>query len=103
LVGGAGVVAGSSYSPECVVYEPGARHIYAEAVGKNVANPTAYIVMAAKMLKHVNLQYHSAMILKALEKTLKTGKYLTKDLGGQSSTEEFTFAVIHALQPLPNH
>jgi isocitrate dehydrogenase (NAD+) len=56
--------------------------------------------MAAKMLNHVNLQYHAAMITKALEKTLKTGKTLTKDLGGQSSTEEFTIAVINALQPL---
>jgi len=100
LVGGAGIVAGSSYSPNCVVFEPGARHTYAEAVGKNVANPTAYIVMAAKMLNHVNLQYHGAMVWKALERTMKAGKYLTKDLGGQSSTEEFTFAVIHALQPL---
>lgn len=52
------------------------------------------------MLNHVNLQYHSQMIFKALEKTIKAGKFLTKDLGGQSSTEEFTYAVINALTPL---
>jgi len=98
LVGGAGIVAGSSYSPNCVVFEPGARHTYSEAVGKDVANPTAYIVMAAKMLNHVNLQYHGTMILKALQKVLKSGKSLTKDIGGQSSTREFTYAVIAALE-----
>ncbi len=39
LVGGAGVVAGEAYSSDSVVFEPGARHSYGEAVGKNVANP----------------------------------------------------------------
>jgi isocitrate dehydrogenase len=39
LVGGAGVVAGEAYSSDSVVFEPGARHSYSQAVGKNVANP----------------------------------------------------------------
>lgn len=30
--------------------------------------------MAAKMLNHVNLQYHGTMISKALQKVLKSGK-----------------------------
>ena len=39
LVGGAGVVAGEAYSSDSVVFEPGARHSFSQAVGKNVANP----------------------------------------------------------------
>lgn len=118
LVGGAGVVGGASYSPDSVVFEPviiesslnrksgiiililgfqGARHTYSEAVGKNVANPAAMIICACSMLFHVNLQYHSRMIFNALVKVLKSGKHLTKDLGGQSSTNDFTHAVIRAL------
>lgn len=106
------------------MYEPGARHTFSEAVGKNVANPTAILLCAAKMLKHINLQNYSNRIIKAVEKVLKSGKVrkvvyrlllidmglhlftssfhfvlqtTTKDIGGQASTMEFTNAVIHAL------
>jgi len=98
LVGGAGLVAGASYSADSVVFEPGARHTFAEAVGKNVANPTAMMLCAVDMLNHVNLQYHAKMIYNAVTKVVKTGKVLTKDFGGQSSTTDFTYAVINNLQ-----
>ncbi|XP_078048965.1 isocitrate dehydrogenase [NAD] subunit beta, mitochondrial [Augochlora pura] len=98
LVGGAGVVAGASYSPECVVFEPGARHTYSEAVGKNVANPTAMLLCAVKLLRHVNLLRYAEQIRDALNHVLNDGKVLTKDLGGQSSTTDFTNAVIAYLR-----
>ncbi|XP_047110867.1 probable isocitrate dehydrogenase [NAD] subunit beta, mitochondrial [Schistocerca piceifrons] len=94
LVGGAGVVAGASYSANCVVFEPGARHTFSEAVGKNVANPTAMLLCAAKMLSHVNLHTYSEMIRNAVNHVLQDGKVKTKDIGGQSTTNEFTYAVI---------
>ena len=34
LVGGAGLVAGASFSPEVAVFEPGTRHTYDEGVGR---------------------------------------------------------------------
>ncbi|XP_043462653.1 isocitrate dehydrogenase [NAD] subunit beta, mitochondrial isoform X2 [Leptopilina heterotoma] len=98
LVGGAGVVAGASYSAECVVFEPGARHTYSEAVGKNVANPTAMILCGVKLLNHVNLKRYAEKIKDALNRVLNDGKVRTKDLGGQSSTTDFTSAIIHNLQ-----
>ncbi|XP_076658526.1 isocitrate dehydrogenase [NAD] subunit beta, mitochondrial isoform X1 [Halictus rubicundus] len=98
LVGGAGVVAGASYSPECVVFEPGARHTYSEAVGKNVANPTAMLLCAVKLLRHVNLKHYAEQIKDALNHVLNDGKVLTKDLGGQNSTTDFTNAIIHRLR-----
>ncbi|KAL1497583.1 hypothetical protein ABEB36_008518 [Hypothenemus hampei] len=98
LVGGAGVVSGSSYSADCVVFEPGARHTFSEAVGKNVANPTAMLLCASKLLRHVNLPVYSEMVRNAVEKVLQDGKVRTKDIGGQSSTQEFTYAVIANLQ-----
>ena len=51
LVGGAGVVAGASYSAELAVFEPGAKHTFDHAAGKNIANPTAAILAAAKLLQ----------------------------------------------------
>ncbi|MEQ2174553.1 Isocitrate dehydrogenase [NAD] subunit beta, mitochondrial, partial [Goodea atripinnis] len=53
LVGGAGVVPGESYSAEYVVFETGARHPFAQAVGRNIANPTAMLLSAANMLRHL--------------------------------------------------
>ena len=35
LVGGAGLVAGASYSADLAVFEPGARHTFDEGVGKS--------------------------------------------------------------------
>merc|ERR1712080_628274 len=53
LVGGAGLVSGASYSADLAVFEPGAKHTFAKAAGKNVANPTAALLAAAKLLQHV--------------------------------------------------
>lgn len=97
LVGGAGVVAGASYSAECAVFEQGARHIFSGAVGKNIANPTAMLLCSANLLAHVNLHHYSKMIKGAINKVLTDGKVRTKDLGGQSTTKDFTNAVIHSL------
>ncbi|XP_058061603.1 isocitrate dehydrogenase [NAD] subunit beta, mitochondrial isoform X2 [Anopheles bellator] len=98
LVGGAGVVAGASYSAEHAVFEPGARHTFAEGVGKNIANPTAMLLCSSKMLRHVNLLPYSQMIFQAVQNVLRSGKIRTKDLGGQNTTNEFTQAVIHNLR-----
>ncbi|XP_026498846.2 isocitrate dehydrogenase [NAD] subunit beta, mitochondrial isoform X1 [Vanessa tameamea] len=97
LVGGAGVVAGASYSADCAVFEQGARHVFSGAVGKNIANPTAMLLCSANLLAHVNLNSYSKMIKNALNKVLTDGKVRTKDLGGQSTTKDFTYAVIHCL------
>ncbi|XP_050357651.1 isocitrate dehydrogenase [NAD] subunit beta, mitochondrial isoform X2 [Nymphalis io] len=97
LVGGAGVVAGASYSADCAVFEQGARHVFSGAVGKNIANPTAMLLCSANLLAHVNLHSYSKMIKNAINKVLNDGKVKTKDLGGQSTTKDFTYAVIHSL------
>uniref|UniRef100_A0A3P9H9F1 Isocitrate dehydrogenase [NAD] subunit, mitochondrial n=1 Tax=Oryzias latipes TaxID=8090 RepID=A0A3P9H9F1_ORYLA len=94
LVGGAGVVPGESYSAEYAVFETGARHPFAQAVGRNIANPTAMLLSAANMLKHLNLEYHSQMISDAVKRVIKQGKVRTGDLGGYAMCDEFTRAVI---------
>lgn len=97
LVGGAGVVPGASYSSDCVIHEPGARHTYGQAVGKNIANPTAMLFCASKMLRHVNLHDYAHLVQTAVEKVIATGKVRTRDQGGYSSTTDFTTAVIEQL------
>jgi len=92
------VVAGSSYSNECVVFEQGARHTFAEAMGKNVANPTAMLLCSANMLKHAGLNRYSEMIRGSVEKVIRSGKVRTKDVGGQSTRSEFARAVIENIR-----
>lgn len=101
LTGGAGCVAGASCSAECVVFEPGARHTYSEAVGKNVANPTAMLLCGAKMLQHVNLHFYSDLIRNSLAKVYIDGKVKTKDVGGQSTTKDLVYAIIQNLGNKP--
>ena len=94
IVGGAGIVPGASYSYDCVIYEPGARHTFGEAAGKNIANPTAMLLCAVRMLRHVNLHYYADLIYKAIENVLGSGKVRTRDLGGYASSSDFTRAII---------
>jgi len=97
LVGGAGVVPGESYSADVALFEPGARHSFAEAQGKNIANPTAILLCAANMLKHMHLERYGNKIENAVHKVIKTGKVRTQDMGGYATTHEYTAAVIRAM------
>jgi isocitrate dehydrogenase (NAD+) len=96
LVGGLGVVPGANIGEEIAVFE--AVHGSAPNIaGRGIANPTALIQTAVLMLRHIGERDSAARIQIALEKVLEQGKSLTRDLGGQASTTEFTEAVIHAL------
>ncbi|XP_050389771.1 isocitrate dehydrogenase [NAD] subunit beta, mitochondrial isoform X1 [Patella vulgata] len=97
LVGGAGVVPGESFSHDVAIYEQGARHSYAEAVGRNIANPTATILGACNMLKHLHLEFHSRLIEDAVYRVVKSGKFRTQDMGGYTSTSDFTQAIVNNL------
>lgn len=97
LVGGAGVVPGESHSLDVAVFEPGARHAFAESAGKNQANPTAVLLCAANMLEHLGLEKHCNQIRNAVEKTIKSGKVRTPDIGGYGTRTDFTVNVIKNL------
>uniref|UniRef100_C1C2H4 Isocitrate dehydrogenase [NAD] subunit, mitochondrial n=1 Tax=Caligus clemensi TaxID=344056 RepID=C1C2H4_CALCM len=98
LIGGAGLVAGASYSADVAVFEPGARHTFDAGVGKNVTNPTAMLLSAAKLLEHVGLDAHGGKIKNGVERVLKSQKTRTRDLGGFATTNDFTAAVIANLR-----
>lgn len=97
LVGGAGLVAGASFSADLAVFEPGARHTFDEGVGRNVANPTAILLAAAKMLEHLGLNDEAIKVKSAVNKVLKDQKVRTRDLGGFASTTQFTQEVVNHL------
>ena len=97
LVGGAGIVAGASYSADLAVFEPGCKHTFAEGVGKNLANPAAILLSTAKMLEHLGLSEHAIKLRTGIHKVLSEGKTKTRDLGGFATTQQFTAAVINSI------
>ena len=52
----------------------GARHAFASSAGRDEANPTALLLCAANMLKHMHLEYYSNVVRRAVEMTVKAGK-----------------------------
>jgi len=97
LVGGAGLVAGASFSANVAIFEPGARHTFDEAVGKGVANPTAMLLTTLNLLGHLGLQHEEELLRNAINRVLSDAKVRTRDLGGYSTTNQFTNAVINSL------
>ena len=68
-----------------------------DIAGKGVVNPLAQILSAAMMLDHLELRAAAAEVEKAVAAVLAEGKVRTPDLGGRSSTEEVTAAVLEKL------
>ncbi|HEY7544946.1 MAG TPA: isocitrate dehydrogenase (NAD(+)) [Blastocatellia bacterium] len=96
LVGGLGVVPGANIGDDVAVFE--AVHGSAPNIaGRGIANPTALIQTSVLMLRHIGERDAATRIQTALEKILADGQLLTRDLGGQATTLEFTEAVIKAL------
>lgn len=96
LVGGLGVAPGANIGEEIAVFE--AVHGAAPTIaGRGIANPTALLLSAVLMLKHLNERDRALRIQAALEKVLAEGAVLTRDLGGRATTLDFTEAIIHAL------
>ena len=96
LVGGLGVVPAANLGVEIGVFE--AVHGSApDIAGKSLANPTALLLSALLMLRHIDEGPMADRIMTALGDVLSEGKVRTRDLGGQSSTIEFTEAICRKL------
>ena len=96
LVGGLGMIPGANIGKEYAIFE--AVHGSAPQIaGKNIANPTALIQSAVMMLKYLGEYEYANKIERALEKVFMNGEKLTTDLGGNSTTQEFTEEIIKYL------
>ncbi|TPP60127.1 Isocitrate dehydrogenase [NAD] subunit mitochondrial [Fasciola gigantica] len=82
------------------VFEPGTRHSFAMASGRDIANPTAILLASTHMLRHMNLTDYAVPVESAVLQVIREGKVLTPDIGGCSTTTEFTDAVLKRLKPL---
>jgi isocitrate dehydrogenase (NAD+) len=92
LVGGLGIVPGANIGAAGAVFE--AVHGTApDIAGQGIANPTALIQSAVMMLHHLGEGTAASKIESSLIALYREGKVRTGDLGGTSTTHEFTSAL----------
>ena len=93
LVGGLGLAPGANIGNDCAVFE--AVHGSApDIAGKGVANPTALLLSAVMMLRHLGHNEQADKITSSVMRVCKDGMCLTVDLGGKASTSEYKVEVI---------
>ena len=102
LAGSLGIAPSASLNPEREfpsTFEPvhgSAPDIY----GKNIANPIAQILTGAMMIEHLGYPEAARTIEKAVEVVVAEGKVLTRDLGGEATTQQVGKAVAELVKSL---
>jgi len=104
LIGGLGIAMGANIGSDCAVFEPvhGSAPKYA---GKDVANPTAEILSATLMLKHLGEVEAAERILAAVREVIGEGEQVTYDIKrsntgsteGSVGTQAYADALIAAM------
>jgi NAD-dependent isocitrate dehydrogenase len=97
LIGGLGVAPSANIGKNYAVFE--AVHGSApDIAGKGLANPTAILLSATAMLRHMHMLDKSESIERALNEVLDHKKECTKDIGGEGNTQSFTDAIISRIR-----
>ena len=96
LIGGLGLAPGANIGEQGAVFE--AVHGSApDIAGKGVANPTAILMSALLMLRHIDESVIADNIERAMTDVFTEGTVRTRDLGGTANTDEFASAIITRL------
>ena len=99
LVGGLGLIPGANIGEDAALFE--AVHGSApDIAGKNLANPTAVMMAGVMMLNHLGEHEAADRMLKAIEKVVNAGVYVTPDLNPNSTTgtKEMGQAIVDAME-----
>ena len=99
IIGSMGLAASANLDPQGrfpSMFEP-VHGSAPDIAGKGVVNPLAAILSAAMMLDHLEMSEAAREVDAAVAAVLAEGKTRTPDLGGKSSTEEVTNAVLEKL------
>lgn len=97
LIGGLGLAPGANIGEQGAVFE--AVHGSApDIAGQGVANPTAIMMSAFMMLRHLGETEAANRAERAMMEVYAEGEVRTKDLGGTAKTDEFANAIIDKLR-----
>ena len=94
LTGGLGVAPSANVGERYAIFEP-VHGSAPDISGQGIANPTATMLTAAMMLDHLGMTEVAKRMEAAVDKVLADGP-VTRDLGGEATTDQFTEAVIAA-------
>ncbi len=96
LIGGLGLAPSGCYG-DAYAYFESAHGSAPDIAGRNVINPTATILSATMMLRHLGFAAEANRLDAAVERVYAGGRSLTPDQGGRATTTEFCAAVAQAL------
>lgn len=97
LIGGLGLAPGANIGEIGAVFE--AVHGSApDIAGQGVANPTAIMLSAVMMLRHIGEGDAADRLRQAILDVFAEGNYITRDLGGTAKTADFASAIIEKLK-----
>jgi isocitrate dehydrogenase (NAD+) len=94
-----GLIPGANIGEDAALFE--AVHGSApDITGKNLANPTAVMMAGVMMLNHLGEHVAADRMLKAIEKVVNEGIYVTPDLNPHSTTgtKEMGQAIVDAME-----
>ena len=96
LVGGLGFAPAGNIGEDAAMFE--AVHGSApDIAGQGIANPTSLLTSACLMLEHLGQAECATRIRAAIDSVVQSGQSRTFDMGGTSTTKEFTAALVKAL------
>ncbi|TPX35053.1 isocitrate dehydrogenase (NAD+) [Synchytrium microbalum] len=96
LIGGLGLTPSGNIGQKASIFES-VHGTAPDIAGQDKANPTALLLSAVMMLKHMHMETYAEKISNAVLSTIAEGKVLTGDLGGKSTGTAFTQAVVAKL------
>ena len=99
LVGGLGVTPGANIGHNTAIFES-VHGSAPDIAGQGLANPTALILSATMMLRHLGLHESAFRVRQAITNVIQKGQTLTKDLGGDATTKEFEKAIVGEIKRL---
>lgn len=97
LIGGLGLTPSGNIGKKASIFES-VHGTAPDIAGKDLANPTALLLSAVMMLKHMKMEEKGDRIQAAVLKTISDGKVLTGDLKGRATNTQFTDEVIKNLK-----
>ena len=96
LIGGLGLTPSGNIGLGGAIFES-VHGTAPDIAGKDLANPTALLLSACMMLRHMGMPDKAEKIQQAAFATIAERKYLTGDLGGKAKCSEFTNAICEKL------
>ncbi|XP_013413294.1 isocitrate dehydrogenase [NAD] subunit alpha, mitochondrial [Lingula anatina] len=100
LIGGLGVTPSGNIGENGAAIFESVHGTAPDIAGQDKANPTALLLSAVMMLRHMGLTEHARKIEKACFETIREGNVRTADLGGSSKCSEYTQEICRKVEAM---